>query len=132
MPPPQVKPRLIGAPRIRELLWCDFPSDAQLPEFWKKRPVLVVSYRNILTGSATVIPCSTQDQGDNPWAIKLTLSIDGRESWVICDKISTFAVSRFSPAKRKIRLSEYEFNKILAKVLEWLPALPAVQEPTPN
>jgi mRNA interferase MazF len=91
--------------------------------------VLVISYRNKLSGAVTVVPCSTQDQANNPWAIKLTMSIDGKDSWAICDKISTFAVSRLSQAKFRIRLSEEEFNKVLAKVLEWLPALSKAPEP---
>jgi hypothetical protein len=45
LPPPRVEPRLLVVPAIRELYWCDFPADAQLPEFWKRRPVIVVSFK---------------------------------------------------------------------------------------
>jgi hypothetical protein len=31
LPPPRVNPRLLVVPAIRELYWCDFPADAQLP-----------------------------------------------------------------------------------------------------
>lgn len=31
--PPHLKPRLKSAPRIQQILWCDFPKDTQLPEF---------------------------------------------------------------------------------------------------
>ncbi len=48
--PPRLKPRLKAAPRIRQILWCDFPEDAQLPEFWKQRPILVISKTSKLNG----------------------------------------------------------------------------------
>jgi mRNA interferase MazF len=54
--PPKVSPQLVSAPKIRQLLWCDFPKDAHLPEFWKRRPVIIISYRNKLHGAVTIIP----------------------------------------------------------------------------
>ena len=91
--PPRVQPRLLAVPAIRELYWCDFPADAQLPEFWKRRPVIVVSFKNTLRGAVTVIPCSSQDQAGNPWAYALATTIDGKQpSWAIWDKPTTVAV----------------------------------------
>ena len=126
-PPPKVAPRVIGAPKIRQLFWCDFPQDAQLPEFWKRRPVIIISYRNTLYGAVTVIPCSTQAQAGNPWAFPLHTTIDGRAAWAICDKPSTVAVSRLVPDKSGVaRLREAEFDDMLRLMLNWLPkpALP--------
>ena len=121
-PPPKVEPRLRAAPKIRQFLWCDFPQDAQLPEFWKRRPVIIISYRNTLHGAVTVVPCSTQAQPDNPWAFPLQTTIDGRAAWAICDKMTTVAVSRLLPDKNGIvRMPEPEFDEILRKVLAWLP-----------
>lgn len=57
--------------KVRQLLWCDFPQDAQLPEFWKRRPVVILSHKNTLHGAVTVIPCSTQAQPGNKWAFPL-------------------------------------------------------------
>lgn len=124
--PLRVTPRLIAAPRIRQLYWCDFPKDAQLPEFWKRRAVLVISYRNTLSGAVTVLPCSGQAQDRNPWAIPLQTFVDGvGQSWVICDKPTTVAVSRLSPDRGGIRrMEEAQFNPILAKLHEWLPKVP--------
>jgi mRNA interferase MazF len=120
--PPKVAPRLTGAPKIRQLYWCDFPQDAQLPEFWKRRPVIVLSYRNTLHGAVTVIPCSTQAQPGNKWAFPLQTTIDGRAAFAICDKMSTVAVSRLVPDKRGImRMPEVEFDDMLRLVLAWLP-----------
>lgn len=121
--PPVVKPRVTSTPRIRQMYWCDFPEDAHLPEFWKRRPVIVMSYRNTLSGAVTVIPCSSLSQAGNPWAIELTISMTpGVTSWAICDKPYTVAVSRLFPERTGIpRLSEADFNAVLSKLLEWLP-----------
>lgn len=121
-PPPKVPPRVIAAPSIRQLYWCDFPQDAHLPEFWKRRPVIILSYRNTLHGAVTVIPCSTQAQPGNKWAFPLQTTIDGRAAWAICDKIGNVAVSRLSPHKGGIvRMPVPEFDDMLRLVLEWLP-----------
>lgn len=48
--PPRVPPRLKSAPKIRQVYWCDYWQDAQLPEMWKRRPVVIVSYRHTLFG----------------------------------------------------------------------------------
>lgn len=122
--PPRVRPRLKSAPKIRQLYWCDFPQDAHLPEFWKRRPVIVTSYRNTLHGAVSVIPCSTQPQTNNKWAVTLQTTIDSEEiSWAICDKLTTVAVSRLSAHRDGIkRVSEDEFNAILECLFEWLPS----------
>jgi mRNA interferase MazF len=123
--PPKFAPRLIAAPKVRQLFWCDFPADAQLPEFWKRRPVVVLSYRNSLHGAVTIIPCSTQAQRGNPWAFSLKTTIDGRAAFAICDKPSTVAVSRLIPDKGGIvRMPQDEFEAMLEIVLAWLPKLP--------
>ena len=126
--PPRIQTRLKAVPRIRQLYWCDFPNDAHLPEFWKCRPVIIVSFRNTLSGAVTVIPCSSQEQHGNPWAYLLTTTIDGARSWAICDKLTTIAVSRLSVDQRGVkRMPEGEFHAILAVVLTWLPALPVTR-----
>lgn len=123
--PPRIKPRLRAAPKIREFFWCDFPNDAQLPELWKRRPVLIVSYRQRLHDVATVIPCSSLEQDRNKWSLKISKSIDGKESWAICDKPCSVAVSRLTSDKSGIhRLAEDEFHEILKLLLQWLPIVP--------
>lgn len=133
-PPPKVAPRLVGAPKIRQLYWCDFPLDAQLPEFWKRRPVVILSFKNTLHGAVTVIPCSTQAQPGNRWAFPLQTTIDGRAAWAICDKVTTVAVSRLLPDKGGIvKMPEAEFDDMLRLVLSWLPvpSTPPHAAPTP-
>lgn len=130
--PPRYQAKLKDSPKVRDLYWCDFPKDAHLPEFWKRRPVIVVASARQLTGAVTVIPCSSQDQTGNRWAYKLTTTIEGPgvDSWAICDKPTTVAVSRLSPDKDgKRRLPQEEFTAVLGLLLAWLPRLQPA--PTP-
>jgi len=124
--PPKKQPQLKSAPKIREFFWCDFPRDAQLPELWKRRPVIILSKNAILSGAVTVIPCSTQAEQDPRFAFPLRTTIDGRAAWAICDKPTTFAVSRLLPAQGTVhRMPVDEFHEMLRIVLGLLPKLPA-------
>jgi mRNA interferase MazF len=124
--PPRLVPRIKAAPKIRQIFYCDFWRDAQLPEFWKTRPVVILSFRNTLYGHCTVVPTSTELQLDDRWAHKLSFKIDGcRESWVVCNHLASVATSRLSALPPPIpRVSEAEFAEILQKVLNWLPKPP--------
>jgi len=120
--PPHVRPRIIAAPKHGQIYWCDFWLDAQLPEMWKTRPVIVLSYKNTLYGPCLVVPTSTLPQGSSPWAWELSVSIDGQKSWVICNHLYTVAPSRLSQVRGKIpRVPNNEFNEILSRVTQWLP-----------
>jgi mRNA interferase MazF len=102
------------------------PVDAELPELWKVRPVIVVSYRNTLHGAVTAIPTTTVEQDANPWAFRLHTSFDSsRASWAICDKPMTVAVSRLLPHRAIPRVAEGEFMEVITRLLAWLPKLPA-------
>lgn len=125
-PPPRVPPRLRSVPKIRQLYWCDFPEDAQLPELWKTRPVIILSKNAVLSGAVTIITTSTEAPYHPASCFKLTTSIDERESWAICNMITSVAVSRLSQTKNAIpRLPEDEFNAMLKVVLSFLPVVPA-------
>lgn len=123
--PRRVEPRLKSAPKIRQLYWCDLPQDAHLPEMSKRRPVIVLSFKKTqLYGTVVVIPCTTKPQQDDESAFPLETTIDGRAGWAICDKPMTVAVSRLVPADSQIpRMPEAEFDKVLDKVLSFLPKL---------
>ena len=124
--PPKVAPRLKSAPKIRQLYWCDFPKDAQLPEFWKRRPVVILSKTATLHGTAVVIPCSTQEQQEPRFAFPLRTTIDGRAAWAICDKPTSVAVSRLVPTQGVIvRMPADEFHEMLTLVLDLLPKPPS-------
>ena len=123
--PPKIAPRLKSAPKIRQLYWCDFPKDAQLPEFWKRRPIVILSKTATLHGAVIIIPCSTQAQRDPRLAFPLRTTIDGRTAWAICDKPTTVAVSRLLPGQGVIvRMPADEFHEMLRLVLDLLPTLP--------
>jgi mRNA interferase MazF len=120
--PPRVQPRIIAAPKHGQLYWCDFWRDAQLPEMWKTRPVMVLSYKNALFGPCLVVPLSTVPQDHSPWAWELSGTIDGRRTWVVCNHLYTVAPSRLSQIKGNIpRVPNVEFNEILKRVAAWLP-----------
>lgn len=120
--PPRLKPRIKAAPQHGQLYWCDFWRDAQLPEIWKTRPIMVLSYKNTLHGTCLVIPTSTDPDQDPAWSWELSVSLDGRRNWAICNQLHTVAVSRLSNnAGKIIRVPKTEFNEILRRVTAWLP-----------
>lgn len=114
-PPPRVEPRIRAAPKPRQIYWCDLPTDARLPEFWKRRPVLILSANARLYGAVTVVPLSSKAQPDNPNAHAFQSVIDGETiSWAICDHILTISVSRLSPPARVIpRIDNADFQSVL-------------------
>ena len=120
--PPWVTPRITAAPKIRQVYWCDFWKDAQLPEFWKTRPVIVVSYKNTLHGPCLVVPTTTIPQESNPWAHRLSVTFDDVQSWAVCNHLATVSPSRFSQFKGRIPICPKEdFNAVLACIGRWLP-----------
>lgn len=122
--PPRVKPKITAAPRARQMYWCDFwpAKQARLPEFYKTRPVVVLSHSNKLSGHCLVIPVSSAPQSDNRWSVKLSISLDGRESWAVCNHIYTVSTSRLHKHQGKIpKLSEVEFGELLKRVMACLP-----------
>jgi mRNA interferase MazF len=89
---------------------------------WKRRPVVILSYKNTLHGPCTIIPTTTAPQGNSPWACPLSPHIDTRPSWAICNHPYTIAPSRLSPLRGKIpQVTKEEFNEILKRLTLWLP-----------
>jgi mRNA interferase MazF len=120
--PPRIPPRLVAAPKIRGLYYCDFWKDAQLPEFWKTRPVVVISPRNTLFSFCTVIPTSTDPQEGSKWAHPFSVQFDGVNSWAICNYPTSVAASRLSQFKGRVPfVPQADFDAILRLLLAWLP-----------
>ncbi|WP_308918347.1 type II toxin-antitoxin system PemK/MazF family toxin [Jannaschia sp. LMIT008] len=121
--PPRVEPKVKAAPRIRQVYWCKLPDDAQLPEFWKTRPVVVMSKKTTLRGKVTVLPMTTKAQPDNPYAHPMDSPLElGKSSWVICDHFMTVAVSRLVPHRQNIpRISQEDLEEIKRLALLSLP-----------
>lgn len=122
--PPYCKPSINAAPKIRQIYWCEFWKDAILPEFWKTRPVIIVSYKNALYGHCLVIPVSTKpENGNNEWAYKISIEIEEgiKDCWAICNHPYTVATSRLTQIRGKIPLLPKEdFNQILDRLMKWL------------
>ncbi|EJF80045.1 uncharacterized protein YifN (PemK superfamily) [Bartonella doshiae] len=121
--PSHIKPRIKSAPRIRQVFWCDFPHDSILPEFWKKRPVLVLSKNAKLYGNVAVLPFSTKSQPNNPAAYPRQSPIENKKAWIICNSCHNSFVSRLSCAHTVPRLPEEDFHKVVALMLKHLPRL---------
>jgi mRNA interferase MazF len=122
--PPRIAPRIQAAPKIRQIYWCEFWKDARLPEMWKTRPIIVVSYKHTLRGHCLVIPTSSLAQDDNEWAHKLSVEIegDGIPLWAVCNQSYTVSTSRLMQFRGEIPLLPKEdFNQVLGKLMKWLP-----------
>lgn len=113
--PPRIPPRVKSAPKPGQVYWCDFPTDAQLPEFWKRRPVVILSAKATLYGVVVVIPLTSKAQPDNLHAYAFASPLPGEKTaWAVCSHITTVAVSRLVPPFRQIpRISEADFKAIL-------------------
>lgn len=122
---PTVRTGLKAAPAIRSVYWCEFPADMRFPEFWKTRPVVVISYKNALSGPILVVPMTTAAQPDNRWAVKLAKNPNPRNTsdvWVVCNHLYTVACSRLSTFGGTVpRLGEAEFRTIHDRILQWIP-----------
>jgi len=122
--PVRVEPRVRSAPRIRQVYWCDFPEDAIHPEFWKRRPVPVMSRKARLYGNVTVLPITTKSQPDNPAAYGMVSPLGGGCAWVICDCITTLSVGRpIQPGSHIPRAGQEDFDGIVALVMKHLPSM---------
>jgi mRNA interferase MazF len=133
--PPRIEPKLKAAPKIRGVYWCDFWGDVMLPEMWKKRPVLVVSYKNTLSGPCSVLAISTDPQEglSEEWGYKLPFQVQkGRDSWVVCNHIYTVSPSRLEQVRGAVpRMAEPAFNEVLEILYKWLPRIPDPVLPFP-
>jgi mRNA interferase MazF len=116
--------KITKAPLIRNLYWCGLWTDAINPEFWKKRPVIVVTHKSTLKGPCLVVPLTTLNQDTNPWAHKLLVNYIDRsvDTWAVCNHLMTVSPSRLSTVKGKVpRLTEAEFAPIFEKIFKLFP-----------
>jgi mRNA interferase MazF len=99
--------KIQAAPKVGALYWCSLPPEntIHLPEFWKKRPVVVISRKNTLRGKVVVLPITTDDDNEaHENSIELSQSecdkINGKRCWVVCDHPMTVATSRLDYVRR--------------------------------
>jgi mRNA interferase MazF len=120
---------LASAPKIRAVYWCRFWRDALRPEFYKNRPVVVVSRDNRLEGPALVVPLTTKPQGTNKWAYKLTENPNpgkpGIDSWAVCNHIYAVSCARLSQMDGTVpRMKPHDFDEVVRLMLRALPDPP--------
>lgn len=116
--------KIAAAPKAGAIYWCSLHPEntIHIPEFWKKRPVVVISNKNTLYGKCIVLPMtSDQDNAANANAIELSAEvrskIDNTRTWVVCDHPMTVATSRLDMVgKTPPRIVGAEFAAILTKV----------------
>jgi len=72
------------------------------------------------SGSAALF--TTKSQPDNPMAYPMASPIDGQRAWVICDYLTTVAVSRLRlPGRTVPRVGKDDFSRIVTLLREALP-----------
>lgn len=117
---PRRKPaKLRGTPRKREVYWCDYPPPEclHLPEFWKRRPVVVVSRSATLGGVVTIVPITSKKQDNPHFSVRIRSPIDGRNAWIVCNHVTTMAVSRLLPVHKKPLISKEEYQDVIEKIV---------------
>jgi uncharacterized protein YifN (PemK superfamily) len=114
-PAPSGKLRLQAAPKPTQIYWCEYPEDAIEPEFWKKRPVVIISRNNLLRGPVTVLPMTTGDQTGSKWAVQLVSPLDNELSWIVCNHPATFSTARLSqPGRHMKTIPDEKYGQALA------------------
>jgi mRNA interferase MazF len=125
---------LASAPKIRAVYWCRFWQDALRPEFYKNRPVVIVSRDNRLDGPALVVPLTTKPQGNNKWAYKLTENPNPRrpsiDSWAVCNHIYAVSCARLAQMDGGVpRMKPADFDEVVRLMLRALPDAPLPDAP---
>jgi mRNA interferase MazF len=120
---------LASAPKIRAVYWCGFWQDALRPEFYKNRPVVIVSRDNRLDGPALVVPLTTKPQGNNKWAYKLTENPNPRkpsiDSWAVCNHVDAVSCARLRQMDGGVpRMKPVDFDEVVRLMLRALPDPP--------
>lgn len=115
--------KIKAAPKVGSLYWCTLHAEGEIhiPEFWKKRPVVVISRKNSLHGKVTVLPITTDDDNqayENSIELSKTSrdKINRKRCWVVCDHPMTVATSRLDFVhKNPPRIEPAELAPILEK-----------------
>lgn len=123
---------LRAPPKIRNVYYCGFSESALPPEFSKRRPVIVVSYKNALNGPVLVVPLTTKQQPRTTWVHKLERNPTPGETcdvWAVCNHLYTVSCARLSATHGTVpRLSADEFLPIHKLILRWLPGLETTED----
>ncbi len=115
------KTRIKTVPKVGNIYWCSLPPEdvVHLPEFWKRRPVVVISRKNNLVGKVVVLPLSTSERNRTyPHSVEASSSLLARMQtqvgWIVCDHPMTVATSRLDYfGKTPLRMDKSELDRVL-------------------
>ncbi len=115
--------KIKAAPKVGSIYWCSLHPESiiHLPEFWKKRPIVIISRKNALYGKVIVLPITTDDDNERyEHSIELSKvtseKINGKRCWVVCDHPMTVATCRLDFVdKNPPRIDRDELTHILNK-----------------
>lgn len=112
--------------RIRQMYWCRFPETEFLNEFGsdgKQRPVVIISKKNRLHGTAIVVPFSTVEQTRPELSVKLKSPLNGMDTRAVCSHPMTVSTYRLTPDRHRgvVRMPQNDFQMIKKKVQASLP-----------
>lgn len=91
---------LHSTPRVGQVYWVDFPTDAYSPEFEEMHPGVIIRAARTFADHCIVIPLTHREQRNNPHAYKLMKNPrpdDSAASWAVCDHIYTIALGPLRP-----------------------------------
>lgn len=99
------------------------------PEFYKNRPVVVVSRDNRLDGPVLAVPLATKVQGANKWAYKLTENPNPRkpdiDGWAVCNHIYAVSCARLLQMDGGApRMKQTDLDGVVRLMLRALPDAP--------
>lgn len=95
---------LHGTPRVGQVFWVDFPTDAYLPEFVGEHPAVVVRAAQRMSDPVVVVPLTHSLNINNPHAHKLKKNpdkTDRRDAYAICDHLYTVSLGRLRRFEQK-------------------------------
>ncbi len=95
---------LHGTPRVGQVFWVDFPTDAFAPEFTGEHPAVVVRAARSMSDACIVVPLTHSQNVSTPHAHKLIKNPDkgdSRDAWAVCNHLYTVALGRLRRFERK-------------------------------
>jgi uncharacterized protein YifN (PemK superfamily) len=128
---------LHGTPRVGQVFWIDFPSDAYAPEFENEHPGIIVRAAQSMSDTTIIIPMTHRPAENNPHAHKLTKNPnrdDPDDAWAICNHLYTVSLGRLRRLKRRgydqdIRIAEEDKKEIFTKIQRALHVVFASPQP---
>ena len=128
---------LHGTPRVGQVFWVDFPSDAYAPEFEREHPGIVVRAAQSMKETCIIVPLTHRPAENNPHAHKLIKNPnrdDPEDAWAICNHLYTVSLGRLRRLKqrgydRDIWIADEDKKEIFTKIQRVLHVVFAAPQP---